>query len=170
MRVALALALLLPLGACKRTAAPAAAHLCDRAADGFAGVRVAGAWNDDFGCVWQSYTLDGKRHTLFDAGVLLAREGWATADAAARVELAQRYVAGVMLDPGALVVTPPPALADKLAPPSASAAPDGGVQFVGWRTMPALPGRSARYGRLEATFAANGNLRGSRITAVVNAR
>jgi hypothetical protein len=170
-RTALALVATLALAAgCKRTAAPPPAHVCERAADGFAGVRVSGAWNEDLGCVWQTYTLDGKRHMLFDAGVLLAREGWANADADARAALAQRYVAGVMLEAGTLVETPPPELADKLAPPSVSAAPDGGVQLVAWRHLPALLGRGTRYGRLEATFRADGNLRSSRIASVVNAR
>ena len=165
MRLALALAF--ALVGCK-PAAPA--NQCDRAADGFPGVRVLGAFNEDLGCVWQSYELDGKKHPLFDAGLVLAREGWATADGSARAALAQRYVAGVILEPGALVDAPPPALADKIAPPSASAAPDGGVQFVGWRRLPEVVRKGVRYARIEATFRADGNLSGVRNTKIVNER
>jgi hypothetical protein len=172
--LALALALVIVevvvLPGCKRTVTPPAAHTCSRDAAGFPGIHVHGAWNDDFGCVWQSYELDGKRHPLFDAGLVLAREGWAAADGPARAALAQRYVSSVLLEPGALVDAAPPALADTVAPPAATAAPDGSVQFVGWRRLPAVLRPGVRYARLEATFRADGNLSGVRTTKTVNER
>ena len=143
-------------------------HKCERAADGFAGVTVVGAFANDLGCVWQAYLLEGQKHALMDAGVLLGRSGWG--DPGRRPELVGRFVRGVLYERGVLVDRVPDGFRGKFVAPHATAAGDGSVTFVGWRRMPPgmMPG--TRYSRIEVFFASDGNIKNVRNVETVTVR
>ena len=157
-------ALAVALGA---AAAGADEHKCERDAAGFAGVKIVGAFANDRGCAWQSYVLAGKPHALLDAGVLLAREGWATADAAGRAALAQRYVVGVMLS-GVDAATAENDLGTDYTPPAAKAGADGMITVTAWNRLPPGMRPVRRYALHEVRFAPDGNVKSARVARTIS--
>ena len=147
-------------------AAPADEHECTRDAAGFAGVKVVGAFAYDRGCAWQSYLLAGKPHSLLDASALLAREGWATADGAARQALAQRYVVGVMLtDVGGTAEND---LGTDYTPPAATAGAGGLITVTAWNRLPPGMRPVRRYALHEVRFGPDGNVKAARIVRTIS--
>jgi hypothetical protein len=147
-------------------AAGADEHKCEREAAGFAGVKIVGAFAYDRGCAWQSYVLAGKPHALLDAGVLLAREGWGKADAAARAVLAQRYVIGVMLT-GVDESTASNDLGTDYTPPAAKSGADGLITVTAWNRLPPGMRPERRYALHEVRFGPDGNIKGARIVQTI---
>lgn len=167
-RLAVAVVALLTIAGAAPSTARADAPRCERAADGFDGVTVVGSFASDLGCVWQAYILDGQKHALMDAGVLLGRRGWS--DTGKRVELARSFVHGVLLDRGTLLERAPDGFTGKFVAPHATAAGDGSVLFAGWRRLPAGMKPGTRYARVEIYFASDGNIKNVRNVEMVTVK
>lgn len=148
--------------------ARADAPRCERAADEFEGVTVVGSFASDLGCVWQAYLLDGQKHALMDAGVLLGRRGWS--DGGRRAELARSFVRGVLLDRGALLDRAPDGFRGTFVAPHATTTGDGSVLFVGWKRLPAGMVPGTRYAKVEVFFGSDGNIKNVRIVETVTVR